>query len=324
MAHFWQSTEIKARGRPGALAAAILLGSFVSISPAQESPPPGPFAPGVVTTIAPDLAPEETVNTHDLIELRIDPAIRWDPELLPASRTLFGMAEGVKFRREVWCLEFSFKPMRMVEVDVPQPTGKMQRKLIWYLVYHVRNTGKTLTPVKQTGDAYTAEAGEGKPVRFIPHFVLRSQDREPSGARVDKAYLDRVIPVAVDVIRRREMRGQPLLNSVEMAEQLIPVSDRGVWGVAAWEDIDPRIDFFSIFVGGLSNAYLWEDTLGAVAAGDPPGKGRRFYRKTLELNFWRPGDELLESEREIRYGVPVGKAGLYDVADGVAYRWVYR
>jgi hypothetical protein len=44
----------------------------------------------------------------------------------------------------------------------------------------------------------------------------------------------------------------------------------------------------------------------------------------LQLNFWRPGDELLQSEQELRYGVPLGKAGLYGVADGVAYRWVYR
>ena len=55
-----------------------------------------------------------------------------------------------------------------------------------------------------------------------------------------------------------------------------------------------------------------------------PGAGRSFVRKTLQLNFWRPGDELLQDEREIRYGVPVGKADLYGVDDGVAYRWVYR
>ena len=102
-----------------------------------------------------------------------------------------------------------------------------------------------------------------------------------------------------------------LLNSVEMAEQPIPVSDgridRGVWGVATWADIDPRIDFFSVYVGGLTNAYRWEDPAGAYKPGDPPGKGRQFARKTLQLNFWRPGDEILQDEREIRFGVPLGK-----------------
>jgi hypothetical protein len=44
----------------------------------------------------------------------------------------------------------------------------------------------------------------------------------------------------------------------------------------------------------------------------------------LQLNFWRPGDDLQPNEREFRYGVPLGKSSLYDVPDGVAYRWVYR
>jgi hypothetical protein len=83
------------------------------------------------------------------------------------------------------------------------------------------------------------------------------------------------------------------------------------------------MDFFSVYVGGLTNAYRWEDS-GAYQHGNPPGRGRRFERKILQLNFWRPGDELLLDEREIRYGVPLGKSQLYDVADGVAHRWVYR
>jgi hypothetical protein len=323
------SRGIRRAGRLLALAVAFCW--LAAESSGQDTPAPGPFAPGVLTTIAPDMSPDETVSTHDLIELRVDPALRWnpEPEFLAASRTVHGMSTGVKFRREVTCLEFSFKPLRMVHVDVPQPDGKMQRKLIWYMVYRVRNTGRALKPVEQDASAYAAEIGPGQPVRFLPHFVLESQDREPSGERVDKAYLDRVIPAAVEVIRRREMRGDmPLLNSVQMSEQLIPVSDgrtdQGVWGVATWEDVDPRLDFFSIYVGGLSNAYRWEDTPGAFQPGDFPGKGRRFSRKILQLNFWVPGDEFLQEEREIRYGVPAGKADLYDVGEGVAYRWVYR
>ena len=103
------------------------------------------------------------------------------------------------------------------------------------------------------------------------------------------------------------------------AERPIPVSSqragRGVWGVATWTDVDPRIDFFSVFVGGLTNAYRWEDTPGAYRPGDFPGKGREFVRKMLQLNFWRPGDELLQSEREFRYGVPLGQAEEVEVGD---------
>jgi hypothetical protein len=315
-------------------ATAFVLVAIASATLAQDTAAPGPFAPGVLTTIPADMSPDETVSTRDLIELRLDPSLPWNPgpEYLAASRTLHGMSERVKFRREVTCLEFSFKPLRMIEVDVPQASGRMQRKLILYMVYRVRNTGKTLKPVEKEASAYAAEIGQGGPLRFLPHFVLESQDREPTGERVDKSYLDRVIPAALEPIRRREMRGQPLYDSVRMAEQLIPVSDertdRSVWGVAMWEDVDPRIDFFSVFVGNLSNAYRWDDapsgTQDAFRPGDAPGKGRHFERKTLQLNFWRAGDERQQEEREIRYGVPVGKSGLYDVADGVAYRWVYR
>ena len=36
--------------------------------------------------------------------------------------------------------------MRMVYVDIPQPNGKMQRKLVWYMVYRVRNLGGHIKP----------------------------------------------------------------------------------------------------------------------------------------------------------------------------------
>jgi hypothetical protein len=279
----------------------------------------GEFAPGVVTTIPVDFQPEETVSTHDVVEIRANPAARWEPELETVSRTLYGMSQGVKFRRDVSCLEFSFKPLRMIRVG---------GKLVWYLVYSVRNTGEARTPVEQEGGTYTAGVAKGGPVRFIPSFVLESHDLSAAGERINKAYLDRIIPGAMAAIRAREARDHTLLNSVEMAEQVLPPSDgrtdNRVWGVATWTDVDPRIDFFSVYVGGLSNAYRWEDPAGVYQAGDPPGTGRQFVRKTLQLNFWRPGDEHYQDEREIRFGVARGKGNLYDVTEGVAYRWVYR
>jgi hypothetical protein len=298
---------------------------------AQQSPavPLRQFAPGVVTTIPADFLPADTVSTHDIVEIRANKALDWTPELVfSPSRTLYGMSSGVKFRRDVSCLEFSFKPLRMIYVDVPTASGGTGRKQVWYLVYRVRNTGQVLKPVVGEDGVYKAELGAGGPLRFIPQFVLESNDRQPNGERLEKSYLDRVIPAAVAAIRARELPGQELLNSVEMAERTIPVSgdrtDKGVWGVATWTDVDPRMDFFSVYVGGLTNAYQWEDVAGAYKPGDPPGKGRRFAHKMLRLNFWRPGDEMLQDEREIRYGAPIGKSDLYDASDGVAYAWVYR
>src|SRR6478735_12068373 len=75
------------------------------------------LAPGVITTIPPDFNPEETVSTHDLIEIRSDSKLEWKPEFMAVSDTLYGMAEQAKFRRAIYCLEFAFKPLRMIEVD---------------------------------------------------------------------------------------------------------------------------------------------------------------------------------------------------------------
>jgi hypothetical protein len=289
---------------------------------------PRKLAPGVMITIPPELEPGETVSTHDIVEIRSNRDFAWEPNFLSETRTLYGMSADVKFRRDIWCLEFSFKPVRMIEVDVPQPSGRMQRKRIWYMVYKVTNTGDQLSPTEQPDESFVAQTGQSRAVRFIPHMVLEAQDRDASGRRIYKAYLDQVIPAAVEVIQKRETPGRRLLNSTQMADEELPVtggrSDQGVWGVATWADVDPRIDFFSVYVSGLSNAYRWIDPAGAFQIGDSPGKGRLFARKTLQLNFWRPGDEFLEHEGEIRFGVPKGKARLYDVDPGVAYRWVYR
>jgi len=309
------------------LALGLLLAGVNSRAEAA-TPAERELAPGVLTTIQPSFNPEDTVSTHEMMELRANPDLQWTPEFMAVSETLFGMANQVKFRRDIYCLEFSFKPLRMIEVSVPTAAGGTEQKQVWYLVYRVRNTGQVMKPVEGQDGVFSTEMGKGGPVRFLPQFILESRDRQPNGERISKEYLDRVIPAAVAAISKREMQGKELLNSVEIAEQPIPVSDgridKGVWGVATWTDVDPRIDFFSVLVGGLTNAYQWTDNPAAYKPGDTPGRGRRFTHKMLQLNFWRPGDELQPNEREFRFGVPLGKSDLYGVGDGVAYRWVYR
>ncbi len=266
---------------------------------------------GVFKTVPADIQASEVTSTHDVIELLANtPNIGWKPKLYPETRTLKEMATGTTFRRTIFGLELTFKAPRMIWVDMPLPSGKMQRKLIWYLLYKVRNPGGQLQSVEQGDGTYQVEA-VNEPVLFEPLFVLESLEYK-------KAYLDRLIPVAVEAIRKREDPARPLLNSVEIAAKPIPVStereDNSVWGVATWEDIDPRVDYFAIYVQGLSNAYKWADPKGAYQKGDPPGTGRLFATKTLRLNFWRPGGVLVEDQREIRYGIP-GK---------VDYEWIYR
>ena len=278
------------------------------------------LAPGVLTTISPERLYGETVSTLDIAELRTAD-LQHTPNFTPESRTLYEMAAQVKFRRKIWALEFSFKPLRMIYVDVPQPTGRMQRKLIWYLVYNVRNLGEELAPNKKEDGSYEV-VKSSEEIRFIPHLTLISHE-------FDKSYADRIIPAALEPIRRREAPHVRLLTSVEMAETPIPVSagrdSQPVWGVAMWEDVDPQIDFFSVLVEGLTNALqIADDPKVDRQPGDLPGKGRSFRRKTLQLNFWRPGDTVDETEEEIRFGLPDNQAELYGVEPGVDYTWIYR
>jgi hypothetical protein len=250
------------------------------------------LAPGVMQSVDPELYEEETVSRHPIVEL-----LAVDPNL--------EQAKEVRFHREIWYLEFQFKPVRMIEVDVPQADGRMRRKLIWYVVYSVTNPGKVM-PSEEGPDGKFRLQDSGKPIRFIPEFRLYSHE-------FGKWYQDRVIPMALGPIGTREDPKRKFYNSVEMAARPIKPGET-VWGAVTWEDVDPRIDRFSIYVNGLTNAYRWQDTPGAYKPDDPLGKGRTFVRKALKLNFWRPGDEFDEHEKEIRYGIP----GELD------YEWVYR
>lgn len=312
------------------ISAAVLLIVTPSLLHAQDilnSADPH-FAPGVLTTIPPDLNREDTVSVRDMVEIRANTKLEREPFSTTKSRTLFEMANSLHFRRDIWCLELSFKPLRMTYVDIPQTSGKMQRKLVWYLVYRIRNTGAGLVPQQQADGTFATQEGSQVELQFVPQFLLTSQDRDRQGTPVRKAYLDRILPAAIPVIQQREMPQGTLLNSAQIAKVVLsPESGRvvsGVWGVAIWEDVDPEIDFFSVRVGGLTNAYQWQDLPGEYRLGDPPGKGRRLLHRKLQLNFWRPGDSYAEEEREIRYGPAPGKADLYGVGEGVAYQWIYR
>lgn len=314
------------------------------------------FAPGVVTTIPPAPLDEEMFSgPRPLNEIPIViEGLEYDPKLNPKSDTVFERAKNVTLRRTIWNLEFSFKPMRMVYVDVPQPNGRMQRKLVWYMVYRVRNLGGHIKPKEVVERIERTSAGESPVVhvtyskeltnevevfgktttelRFFPQFVLRSTEYE-------KEYLDQVIPAAMAQIKAREFPGREsvqLYDSLTISEVPIGISDettdRGVWGVATWIDVDPRIDYFVVYVQGLTNAYQYEDPQGAFKKGDPPATGRKIVKKTLQLNFWRPGDTVDPSEEEIRFGPRIESdpnlrdsiLRSYGIDKPIDHVWIYR
>ena len=270
-------------------------------APANAPRNAGKLGPGVLTVIAPLLEEEETVSRISLSQIRRELVFAdWPPTFAANTRKLIDRASKSKLRRPIWGLEFTFKPFRLVDVDIPQPTGKMQKKPIWYMVYRVRYLGYEIHPkVDQTVSGFSTfnkflpERRDVNSRRFVPQFVLENQG---TGA----TYLDQVIPAAIDDIQQRE-RLDVLYNTVEMPGVQIPVSDaktgKGIWGVVTWQDVDPRTDFFSVYIQGLTNAYRFRDSTDAQ-------QRRQLEFKTLQLNFHRPGDTIREHEREIRYGIP--------------------
>lgn len=308
------------------------------------------LAPGVVVTIPSKPEDEEMFSgPRPLNEIPIAiPGLEYKPNLNPKTDTIFERAKIATLRRTIWNLEFSFKPFRMVEVEVPQANGRLQRKLIWYMVYKVKNNGAHWKPLAKTetfreGLVHTTYEKEltntinvfGRDtdeLRFFPHFVL-------DAIEFNKQYLDRVIPAAKGPIMAREFPGDKVTqvyDSQQISEIPIGVSlpgaDKSVWGVVTWEDVDPRVDYFSLYIQGLTNAYLYEDPPGAFKAGDKPGTGRKITQKTLRLNFWRPGDAIREKESEVRYGMRLDAEvqeqdkifKLFGANERVDHEWIYR
>jgi len=176
---------------------------------------------------------------------------------------------------EIWVLDFAFKPVRLRTIELP---GK-GRRLIHYLYYRVINH-------------------TGKPRMFAPQFSLVTD----TGMR----YEDAVIPQAVKLIQAREDPTIPLLGAVNIMGMVPPSTKEGiddaVFGVAVWENVDPKADRFSIFIRGLSDGYQEVPS---------PDKGKPIIRyKTLRIDFIRRGDERNYNEREIQLLDP-------------PYDWVY-
>lgn len=80
------------------------------------------FAPGVLTVIPPTPQAEELFSgPQPLVELPVVMKdLKYEPKLSSASSTIFERSQRAMLRRTVWNLEFAFKPMRMINVDVPQ------------------------------------------------------------------------------------------------------------------------------------------------------------------------------------------------------------
>ena len=332
-----------------------------------------PLGPGVLTTVSPDIHYDETHTRLAAVELLTSEVDEDSTRSILFDRNHW--ADNVRFSREIWCLEFRYKPMRTIWVDIPTENG-IERKLVLYMVYAVTNAGeksamryvvdrKIEFPEHKSVEIanctcqFCVQAGntEGSrtievnippilrnqpgsfkpepfemPIQFAPQFLLASDrilesaktevdpktgDIATEVQRTTAVFYDQIIPVAIDAISKREQAEKPFESTVSVAGKTIQPNET-VWGVATWVDIDPRINFFSVFVNGLTNAYKWENLKDGDQyvhqKGDPLGSGRELTRKVLKLNFSRPGDEFNMNERQFRIGIQ----GELD------FEWVYQ
>jgi hypothetical protein len=179
-------------------------------------------------------------------------------------------------KKGIWVLNFAYKPLRMMQVDLPGK-GRLNVHYLYYLIVNKSD----------------------QPRMFVPQFSLITD--------TGKRYEDTVMPQAVKNVKYREGSSiDHIYGSVEIMG-MVPTSkkqgvDDAVFGVAVWEDVDPKADRLQIFVTGLSNGQR-QDT---SADGKPVIR-----HKALQLDFLRRGDHYDTKEREITLGEP-------------PYDWTYR
>jgi hypothetical protein len=274
----------------------------VSFSQARE------LAPGVLKTIP------TILDVRDSFSLPMPlPGVEaqpFQPKTLPRQVTLHELSRRVVLFRDIWQYEFSFTGLRQMPQSVRQPDGTLTEKNIWNMVYRIRNLGKSMgfeqVKANPNFDRQLYELQKNKleaesKADFLPRFTLEGWVIPAEQTEYEKViYRDFINPAFVRSIQQREDPGRRLLGTVEMSQVELPVikdqASDGVWGVAIWKDVDPRIDYLSVYVSGLTNAYRIRK--------EPDGN-IELDKKTLQLNFWRPGDTVSESQDEVDFGIPL-------------------
>lgn len=209
---------------------------------------------------------------------------------LTAATTLSGVAVGVTALTPLepaqaypepsrypvaWELDFRYDDPRRIVVEVP---GQSEPKAYWYMTYRVENH-------------------TDRERLFLPVFELMLED-----GRVLRS--DRNIPKAV-FNRIQQRVGDPLLEEALQlsGSTLLLGEDQQRRGVAIWEEPQPDLGRFVIFVGGLSGEAATPKDAKGEPLKDANGRNVLLF-KTLQINYRllgdesRPGDDLLEKDGE--------------------------
>lgn len=212
----------------------------------------------------------------------------------------------------LWIAEVQFKPVRMRRIELPDPkTGEVRLELVRYLVYRIILRD------------YTDLAGDGRaslekkladpdfdPTNVLdPEFLMPLQmprfllDTTEKDGTILQTYTDEISVEIQNIVFEREMgrrgRDLKLLNNIEAISEIgepVSINDpdpllKAVYGVAVWRNVDPKADFLTVTMSGFSNAYR--------ISGGPDD--RVVEEKVIVQKFYRPGDEFLQDEMELRF-----------------------
>ena len=282
-----------------------------------------------LTVIPPDQSVDDVAQKANLHELAQGRGGAWDPSHAPTHETLIGLASDRQFLRDVWCLEFAYRPPRTIEVELPGKNLEIQKERVWYLVYRVRNVAvdenEKVTPAlkgstrrvvfekdEEGNDDLTRPTTKfvNQSIHFEPHFVFETHEAlsRDEGLLEYQDHLDRLVSTAVAPISRREKIPVDMLyDSVSISERPIqPGEER--WGVAIWQEIDARIDFFTVFIYGLTNSIRWRHDAELEADLEHSPEYERRELECLRLDFYHPGDADHDDFEEVR----VVHSGLFE------------
>ncbi len=198
--------------------------------------------------------------------------------------------EEMRDQQDLWALDVSLKPMRMVYVPITNPrTGAKSSEMIWYLVYKVVN--RPLPKQNESSDAVPVNVEDAPPPRmFVPKALLVTRDRD-----LHQAVADSIVPEALQAIVARERLN--LKTSVQIAGALPTLTaadakkENAEYGVFMFRGVDPRTTAFTVYLSGFSNAYK--------IGKDPSGKPL-VLRRTISVPYVRLADEYDQFEKEIR------------------------
>jgi len=237
----------------------------------------------------------------------------------------YASGEELNRQRNIWVMEVSLKPMRMIFINRVDPkTGQTKKDQIWYLAYRAINRP---LPGRKADDDVTPQ-NEVEPLpgqdKFIPELTLVTYD-DPKSQIPSGVYHDVILPAAdrrINAIERRPGDDAVFLDSVSVVRDLPEPVDASaevqpyVYGVATWKNVDPDADFFKVILRGFSNGY--QEVPG------PDGKPI-VTRKVLVQKFIRRGDRFDPNQAEFLFDgnptweyqpdeVPTGAAATTDAA----------